>query len=646
MNTPELQRLERFVLTLIFWCALASVLTLGVQRADREWSDRRVEVAYPEGQLLAQAVSDPVAPARLLAAGATTLVREPYTLADMIEYNLAQAWHPEPGRLQVQLADSQLSGSATIYLGGQVGFSNLRIRIRDNQYLFDMRLPGTPNDLDPSRYILDISKGPMPVGFRRALRLPVGDWSDTKDLDQFTRALASLRPNLVIPDWRGGPGVKPFFRSYLVTPWLRSPIMAIPEFSLPTDAATIVSRDTRHYIVRAYRLSPEAYAADPAPVLVQRLVRAVRERSVRVVYLDFPKTVSFLEQLQFTQTFTQALKRAGYPPQALSKERRIRTGALAQVFLLFGVGAIFYVFIWYWARWAVAVTSPAAEEPQGKVRVIRLRANTFRYVALGTALGFLVLQFEGPSHWGAKAGAWLLVVVAPLMGLMQLEKAPGAARQLREWLKSVALEFGLFLLWSTVGAALISVLLYQPVFVQRLQVFTGVKSSLALPVLLGLVYMFPSLIKIKWWERQLTGKRLWITLGCLLVAGAGAWIVLLRTGNLTSFPGKAWEMQWRDALETWLGVRPRFKEFLIGYPLLLIGLGARRLPKYASTPWPRLFLVAGLLGPISMINSFCHLHTPLWISGLRSVHGLWLGVLLGSVGLALAWWWNGRRARG
>jgi hypothetical protein len=46
-----------------------------------------------------------------------------------------------------------------------------------------------------------------------------------------------------------------------------------------------------------------------------------------------------------------------------------------------------------------------------------------------------------------------------------------------------------------------------------------------------------------------------------------------------------------------------------------------------------------------MINSFCHLHTPLWISGLRSVHGLWLGVVLGSLGLALAWWWNGRRAR-
>ncbi|NTV53688.1 MAG: hypothetical protein HGA76_11865, partial [Candidatus Firestonebacteria bacterium] len=83
--------------------------------------------------------------------------------------------------------------------------------------------------------------------------------------------------------------------------------------------------------------------------------------------------------------------------------------------------------------------------------------------------------------------------------------------------------------------------------------------------------------------------------------------------------------------------RPRFKEFMLGYPWLLLGLGARRLEAFKSAGWPKLLLVVGLLGPISLINSFCHLHTPLLVSMLRSFHGLWLGTLIGGAGLALLW---------
>ncbi|MCW3050998.1 MAG: hypothetical protein JWN14_168, partial [Chthonomonadales bacterium] len=42
-------------------------------------------------------------------------------------------------------------------------------------------------------------------------------------------------------------------------------------------------------------------------------------------------------------------------------------------------------------------------------------------------------------------------------------------------------------------------------------------------------------------------------------------------------------------------------------------------------------LVFGSLGQVSLLNTFCHIHTPLVISAWRDGVGLILGVLLGAV---------------
>jgi len=40
-------------------------------------------------------------------------------------------------------------------------------------------------------------------------------------------------------------------------------------------------------------------------------------------------------------------------------------------------------------------------------------------------------------------------------------------------------------------------------------------------------------------------------------------------------------------------------------------------------------LLLGVIGQISLVNTYAHLHTPLLISLVRSFHGLWLGLFLG-----------------
>jgi hypothetical protein len=79
-------------------------------------------------------------------------------------------------------------------------------------------------------------------------------------------------------------------------------------------------------------------------------------------------------------------------------------------------------------------------------------------------------------------------------------------------------------------------------------------------------------------------------------------------------------------------VRPRTKEFLIGYPLLWLALGGVLRGRVRGWTW---FVAAlGTVAPISVINSFCHVHTPLWITLQRSLWGLFLGFLCG-IGLEL-----------
>ncbi len=117
----------------------------------------------------------------------------------------------------------------------------------------------------------------------------------------------------------------------------------------------------------------------------------------------------------------------------------------------------------------------------------------------------------------------------------------------------------------------------------------------------------------------------------MLLAGVGGYF-LMRTGNV----GASWtlggEQTLRNTLEQLLVARPRFKEFVIGYPLLLLGLHFQR------ARWGKLFIGLGMMGPISMVNTFCHLHSPLSLAYLRSANGILLGSLVGSSLLLLRRW--------
>jgi hypothetical protein len=113
------------------------------------------------------------------------------------------------------------------------------------------------------------------------------------------------------------------------------------------------------------------------------------------------------------------------------------------------------------------------------------------------------------------------------------------------------------------------------------------------------------------------------------ILGAAGMYYLTRTGNAGQVSGL--ELQFRSILENTFGVRPRTKEFLLGHPLFFAGIFLAL--RYR---WAMVFLIAGTIAQLSMVDTFAHIHTPLLLSLIRIFLGLGIGVIIGLVIIA-AW---------
>ncbi|WP_145939537.1 DUF5693 family protein [Paenibacillus glacialis] len=103
---------------------------------------------------------------------------------------------------------------------------------------------------------------------------------------------------------------------------------------------------------------------------------------------------------------------------------------------------------------------------------------------------------------------------------------------------------------------------------------------------------------------------------------------LSRTGNGGSVTSL--EMSFRTFMENTFGVRPRNKEFLMAHPLLI--LGAFMSIKYRNAIY---IMVIAVIGQLSMVDTFAHIHTPLKISLIRNLLGLGLGLVIGLVAIVV-----------
>lgn len=195
-------------------------------------------------------------------------------------------------------------------------------------------------------------------------------------------------------------------------------------------------------------------------------------------------------------------------------------------------------------------------------------------------------------------------------------------------------------LWSVAVGTAIHGLLASPMAAVGLTLSRGVKAELLVPLTLGAILLLTRAEIRTFLDKPIRWKD--VIFGVSTVVALVA-VYLMRSGNLPVLPVSDNERGLRDVLEVFLGVRPRFKEFAIGHPLLIAGLNRFRRQRGGGFLLDgRALVAAGLIGQISIVNTFVHVQAPYEAALLRTFHGWWIGIL---VSIPLSWWleWRFRR---
>lgn len=164
--------------------------------------------------------------------------------------------------------------------------------------------------------------------------------------------------------------------------------------------------------------------------------------------------------------------------------------------------------------------------------------------------------------------------------------------------------------------------------------FSGVKISLFLPLLIIGISAFSKLNNLK---EALKEPITWgaAALGLVILAVVG--LMLVRSGNDSPSAVSGGELAFRGFLEELMPVRPRTKSFLMGFPALVIaiqmlvtaGYQKEKLGKAAG--WVALLLMLSGIAMTDVMNTMCHLHTPVLTSVIRNLEGIVLGLIIGLV---------------
>ncbi len=189
-------------------------------------------------------------------------------------------------------------------------------------------------------------------------------------------------------------------------------------------------------------------------------------------------------------------------------------------------------------------------------------------------------------------------------------------------------QFALISAISLVGGLCVAGLLNGVPFYVRADAFFAVKLAHFLPIIVVGWLVVRDLFDL---PKVAMTPITWGALGLAGLALFGLGLMLARTGNDNPAAVSGIELQFRSLLEKYFNTRPRTKEFLIGHPALIIGLMASASGAVGGRRHALggLMIALGMIGQTSVVNTMCHLHTPVQVGLTRIAIGLVTGVLIG-----------------
>ena len=376
---------------------------------------------------------------------------------------------------------------------------------------------------------------------------------------------------------------------------------------------------------------------------VERWSNTDEERNIRIDLLRIyekpaPELTLMETNMQYFHGVSDKLRQNGYTFGPAGSFGAYNPSIVLRALVMLGVAAAGVLYL--------ALVIPALNA--------RPRYQYILFAVCGLLAAAPVLMGAGSKIRVAAALASANVFPA-LAVIWQLDRVRGFAESLQERFSLPRLlATGFIALVATgvlsfIGAAYLSGSLSDTEYFLEFNIFRGIKLTFVLPIVLvaiaflqrfdifdgtmddcdGVLAQLKKIMDMPVRIKTLCGLFLVLVAGIVFVA---------RSGHSSGMPVSGLELKFRAFLEQALYARPRTKELLIGHPAFMLAAMAV-LRKWPTMVFFALVLVA-TIGQGSMVETFAHMRTPIFMSLARGVGGLVLGGIIGAVCMVLVELWQ------
>lgn len=407
----------------------------------------------------------------------------------------------------------------------------------------------------------------------------------------------------------------------------------------PQNGLLEIAKAMDYKAARLYGIGPDEMAKMQIQQAVDRWSNTDPERNIRIDLLRiFEKpqgNMTLLEtNMKYFSETRDMLERSGYKIGPAGTFEPFYPSSLLRAVVMMGVAAAIVLYL--------SLIAPSVKE---------------KYLYM--LLAVLVIGMAGPVLMGhgnkirviaALASANFFPAIAVIWQLDRIREAKADVKaSLLKIIPTAMLALFASGIISYAGAAYLSASLADTEYLLEVNIFRGIKLTFVLPLVLvaiaflqrfdifdgkmddtdGVINQLKKILDMPVKIKTLLG------LGFVLIAGI---VFVARSGHTSGMPVAGAELKFRAFLEHLMWARPRSKELLIGHPgFMLAALAWWR-------QWPTMILfvlvIVATIGQGSMVETFAHMRTPIYMSFVRGLGGIGLGAIIGAVAMALVQLWN------
>lgn len=401
---------------------------------------------------------------------------------------------------------------------------------------------------------------------------------------------------------------------------------------LKQDGLQELAKAVDYHAARVYVIPKEEQLKMKINDAVERWVLSDRERNIRVnlmrIFTKPERSLSLAEtNLTYVRETKKALEEAGFslgqaatfPDYGPSRPALtlIILGACAGGVLLLG-------------------------------EILSLKGSLRVLLLIGTFLPLAGTVLMGHGNISRQAVAFGSAVIFPGLAiawqLRKWKRIEGHQYSLGRILGSALIDVAKISLISLIGGLFVATVLADVRYFLEVEIYRGVKLTFVLPLIITTILFFrhyslwegagaPSRGFIGQVRHVLNQPVLFKYLLVLAAAAVVAVVYVARSGHTLGMPVPALELKMRAAFEQLLYARPRTREFLIGYPAFMLASFA--VYRHWSRVWQLILIILATMAQTSLVETFAHLRTPVFMSLVRGFDGWVLGIIIGMVAVVV-----------